>query len=81
MNSARGAKTFWGKLSSLVRVEFPPMHRLQVSRNLRDSPGFSSFVPGPGRPFNLSRILEKLLLSMHIMASTIISLVAKCVIL
>ncbi len=25
-------------------------HRLQVW----DSPGFNSFVPGPGRPFNLS---------------------------
>ena len=25
------------------------IHRLQLSRNLRDSPGFLEFVPGPGR--------------------------------
>ncbi len=25
-------------------------HNLQVSRNLRDSPGFNSFVPGPEGP-------------------------------
>ena len=29
-------------------------YMLQVSRNLRDNPGFSSFVPGPRRPSNLS---------------------------
>ena len=30
-------------------------HRLQLSRNLRDSPGFVDFVPGPGGPSYLSR--------------------------
>ena len=30
-------------------------HRLQLSRNLRDSPGFLALVPGPGRPYSLSR--------------------------
>ena len=27
------------------------MHRLQLSRNLRDSPGFLALVLGPGRPY------------------------------
>ena len=31
------------------------MHRLQLSRNLRDSPGFVDFVPCPGGPSYLSR--------------------------
>ena len=31
------------------------MHRLQLSRNLRDSPGFVDFVPGPGGSSYLSR--------------------------
>ena len=30
-------------------------HRLQLSRNLWDSPGFVDFVPGPGGPSYLSR--------------------------
>ena len=53
-------------------------HRLEVSRKI---PGFSSFVPGPLKPlYCVSQILEKqpaIQLSLHIMASTIISLVAK----
>ena len=32
-------------------------HRLQLSRNLRDSPGFFEFVPGPGETYSLSRKL------------------------
>ncbi len=40
-------------------------------------PGFSSFVPGPRRPFNLSIVCPGILENLHIMASTIISLVAK----
>ena len=31
------------------------IHRLQLSRNLRDSPGFVDFVPGTGGPSYLSR--------------------------
>ena len=31
------------------------LHRLQLSRNLWDSPGFVDFVPGPGGPSYLSR--------------------------
>ena len=27
------------------------IHRLQLSRNLRDSPGFVEFVPGPGQSY------------------------------
>jgi len=30
-------------------------HRLQLFRNLRGSPGFLTLVPGPGRPYGLSR--------------------------
>ena len=30
-------------------------HRLQLSRNLRDSPGFLALVPGRGRLYSLSR--------------------------
>ena len=26
------------------------LHRLQLSRNLRNRPGYFNFVPGPGRP-------------------------------
>ena len=48
-------------------------HRLEVSRKI---PGFSSFVPGPLKP--LYCVSENnLLFSLHILASTITSLVAK----
>ncbi len=30
-------------------------HRLQLSRNVWDRPGFVNFVPGPGRDYYLSR--------------------------
>ncbi len=50
-------------------------HRLQMSRNLWGSPGFSSLIcPWP---FNLSIVCPGILENLHIMASTIISLVAK----
>ena len=33
-------------------------HRLQLSQNLRDSPGFLEFVPGPGTLRKLSRAVS-----------------------
>ena len=41
--------------SLFSRVQESLFHRLQLSRNLRDSPGFVDFVPGPGGPSYLSR--------------------------
>ena len=36
-----------GAIDDFMRL----LHRLQLSRNLRDSPGFVEFVPGPGQSY------------------------------
>ena len=41
--------------SQIVHFGSIKKHRLQLSRNLRDSPGFLEFVPGPGTLRKLSR--------------------------
>ena len=43
-------------LCTLEAKKSQQRHRLQMSRNLRDSPGFVEFVPGPGRLCHNSRI-------------------------
>ena len=37
-------------LLSLFHSSWVQSHRLQLSRNVRDSPGFVAIVPGTGRP-------------------------------
>ena len=41
--------------SVLIHSSTDKSHRLQLSRNLRDSPGSLQFVPGPGMLLKLSR--------------------------
>jgi len=54
----------WGRLNwslltwvpyTIVRIFYTTSHRLQLFRNLRDSPGFLEFVPDPGTLRKLSR--------------------------
>ena len=42
-----------GSVACNGALDFPDNehHRLQLSRNLRDSPGFFEIVPGPGRRY------------------------------
>ena len=46
----------WAYYRGLLVTYRCGVHRLQLSRNLRDSPGFVDFVPGPGRLYYLSRM-------------------------
>ena len=43
--------------SEIISTRTIKNHRLQLSRYLRDSPGFFEFVPGPGETYSLSRKL------------------------